>query len=239
MIHVKNITKKFKIPHENRNTVFESLIKIFKPIRYEILNAVDNVSFKVNKGEFLGVIGKNGSGKSTLLKLLAGIFRPDSGKIRINGDIVPFLELGLGFSGELTGRDNVYLNGMLLGLSQKEIDSKFDEIVDFSELGNFIDTKLKNYSTGMHLRLAFSIAIHAKGDIYLVDEAIAVGDSEFKKKCYNVFENFKKQGKTIIFVSHDLETITSMCDRTLLLENGKIKNFGNPEEIVYEYLNPE
>ena len=239
MIQVENVTKKFKIPHENRNTVFESLIKIFKPIRYEILNAVDNVSFRIRQGEFIGIIGKNGSGKSTLLKLLAGIIRPDSGKIKINGEIIPFLELGLGFNGELTGKENIYLNGMLLGLTKKEIDNKFLEIISFAELEYFIDTKLKKFSAGMHLRLAFSIAIHAKGDIYLIDEAIAVGDEEFKKKCYHVFENFKKQGKTIIFVSHALESIESMCDRAILLENGKIKNFGNPEEIVYEYLNPE
>jgi len=236
MIKVENVTKKFKIPHENRNTVFESLIKIFKPINYEIFNAVDNASFEVATGECIGVIGKNGSGKSTLLKLLAGIIRPNSGTIEIKGDIVPFLELGLGFSGELTGRDNVYLNGMLLGLSTKEIDDKFQDIVNFSELENFIDTKLKNYSTGMHLRLAFSIAIHAKGDVYLVDEVIAVGDAEFREKCFNVFLNFKKQGKTIIFVSHALDAIEELCEKTILLENGKIRYFGNSKSIIETYL---
>jgi len=236
MIKVDNVTKKFRIPHEKRNTVFESLINIFKPVNYEIFNAINDISFEVVAGECIGVIGKNGSGKSTLLKLLAGIIRPNSGNIEINGDIVPFLELGLGFSGELTGRDNIYLNGMLLGLTKKEIDKKFQEIVDFSELGNFIDTKLKKYSSGMHLRLAFSIAIHAKGDVYLVDEVIAVGDNEFKEKCFDVFMNFKKQGKTIIFVSHSLDTIEEICEKTILLERGKIRYFGKSKPVIGKYL---
>ena len=236
MIKIDNVTKRFKIPHEKRDTVFESLIKIFKPLKYEVFNAVDNASFEVAAGECIGVIGKNGSGKSTLLKLLAGILRPNSGTIEIMGDIVPFLELGLGFSGELTGRENVYLNGMLLGLSKKEIDDKFQEIVRFSELGNFIDTKLKKYSSGMHLRLAFSIAIHAKGDIYLIDEVIAVGDVDFKDKCFEVFMKFKKQGKTIIFVSHAMDTIAEMCEKTILLEHGKIKYYGKTEEVIEKYI---
>jgi len=238
MIKVDNITKKFRIPHEKRDTVFESLLKLSKPLKYEILKAVDNVSFEVKAGECIGVIGKNGSGKSTLLKLLAGILKPNSGKIEVNGHIVPFLDLGLGFSGELTGRDNIYLNGMLLGLSQKEIDNKFDEIVAFSELGNFIDTKLKNYSSGMNLRLAFSIAIHAKGDIYLIDEVIAVGDAEFREKSFNVFWDFKKKGKTIIFVSHALDTIKEVCEKAILLKDGRIKCFGKSKEVIKKYLEP-
>jgi lipopolysaccharide transport system ATP-binding protein len=216
--------------------VFESLIKIFKPLKYEVFNAVDHVSFEVAAGECIGVIGKNGSGKSTLLKLLAGIIRPDSGSIKIDGEIVPFLELGLGFSGELTGRENIYLNGMLLGLSKKEIDEKFQGIVRFSELGNFIDTKLKNYSSGMHLRLAFSVAIYAQGDIYLVDEVIAVGDAEFRKKCIDVFRYFKDKGKTIIFVSHSMDTIREICDKTFLLEHGKMRYFGDSESVIGKYL---
>lgn len=236
MIKVEHLTKRFRIPHEIRNTVFESIIKILKPIKYEEFNAIDDVSFEVNKGECIGIIGKNGSGKSTLLKLLAGIIRPNSGKITIDGKIVPFLELGLGFSGELTGRDNVYLNGMLLGLSKKELDKRFQEIVEFSELGNFIDTKLKNYSSGMHLRLAFSIAIHAKGDVYLVDEVIAVGDAEFKKKCFDIFQYFKQQGKTIVLVSHAMDTIEEMCEKTILLEKGNLKYFGETKEVIDLYM---
>lgn len=235
-VKVENVTKTYKIPHEIRNTVFESFLNIFKPLKFETLNAVDNVTFEVGEGESLGIIGKNGSGKSTLLQLLAGIIKPNNGKIDIKGKIIPFLNLGVGFNGKLTGKENIYLNGMLLGLTKKEIDAKYKEIVQFSELENFIDTKLKNYSSGMNLRLAFSIAIHAKGDIYLVDEIIAVGDQNFKKKCMKVFENFKKKGKTILFVSHSLDTVRQMCDKTILLEKGKIKYFGDSNYVVDKYI---
>lgn len=236
MIKVENLTKIYKIPHEKRNTVFASFINIFRPLKYDVIQAVDNVSFGVDEGEFIGIIGKNGSGKSTLLKLLAGILIPNYGSIQISGNIIPFLSLGLGFSRNLTGRDNIYLNGMLLGLTKREIDNNFDKIVEFSELDNFIDTRLKNYSSGMNLRLAFSIAIHAKGDVFLVDEIIAVGDAKFKRKCMNVFRNFKNQGKTILFVSHSLDTIREMCDKTILLKKGKIAEFGDPKKVIEEYL---
>ncbi|ETB64234.1 TPA: ABC transporter ATP-binding protein [Candidatus Nomurabacteria bacterium] len=239
-IEVKNISKKFFIPHEKVNTLKGAFVNFVKNILHrnqgEIFNALEGVSFEVKKGEFFGIIGRNGSGKSTLLKILAGIYNPDGGKIKIHGRISPFLELGIGFNPELSGRDNIYLNATVLGLTEKEIDQKFDSIVAFSELERFIDQKLKNYSSGMSVRLAFSVAIHANRDILLMDEVLAVGDSNFQSKCLSEFNRYKDEGKTVILVTHDIGTIQKYCDRAMLLRNGKIEIIGNSEEVGNKYI---
>jgi len=234
-IQVNNVSKKFRIPHEKINSVRGAFINVFRKKTYEEFQALDDVSFEVKKGEFFGIIGRNGSGKSTLLKILAGIYQPDGGRIHIDGLISPFLELGIGFNPELSGRDNVYLNATVLGMSKKQIDQKFNDIVAFSELERFIDQKLNRYSSGMQVRLAFSVAIHANREILLMDEVLAVGDINFQKKCYDYFTQMKGQ-KTILFVSHDMENMKKFCDRTLLLQNGKIMKIGETDEVIGEYI---
>ena len=235
-VSVKNISKKFTIPHESINTLKGAFINIFHKKTFESFNALQDVSFEVKKGEFFGIIGRNGSGKSTLLKILAGVYTENSGTIKINGRISPFLELGIGFNPELSGRDNVYLNATVLGLSKKQIDEKFDSIVAFSELGRFIDQKLKNYSSGMQVRLSFSVAIHANREILLMDEVLAVGDANFQSKCLTEFNKYKEQGKTVILVTHDIGIVQKYCDRAMLLRNGKIEKIGDPEEVGNEYI---
>lgn len=254
-ISVKNVSKTFKIPHEKISSIRGAVTSVFKSGGYEEFKALDDVSFEVKKGEFFGIIGRNGSGKSTLLKILAGIYQPDEDvspkakpsehrrlslrkvekKIEINGRISPFLELGIGFNPELSGRDNVYLNATVLGLTKKEIDEKFDSIVAFSELERFIDQKLKNYSSGMQVRLAFSVSIHANREILLMDEVLAVGDSNFQSKCLNTFKKFKKEGKTIILVTHDMGTVLNFCDRAMLLNSGKMIVEGDTDLVMQEY----
>lgn len=238
-ISVKNVSKTFKIPHEKISSLRGVFVNIFKKSSYEEFKALDGVNFEVKKGEFFGIIGRNGSGKSTLLKVLAGIYQADKGQVKINGMISPFLELGIGFNPELSGRDNVYLNATVLGMTKKEIDKKFDSIVEFSELERFIDQKLKNYSSGMQVRLAFSVAIHANREILLMDEVLAVGDAEFQKKCLSEFNRYREMGKTVVLVSHDIATIQKYCDRVLLLENGKIISIGSAEEVVHKYIYAE
>lgn len=234
-IEVNNVSKSFIIPHDKSYTLKGTFVNYFLKKGSDYLHALDKVSFVVKKGEFFGIIGRNGSGKSTLLKILAGVYYPDKGKIKINGRISPFLELGIGFNPELTGRDNIYLNATVLGLTKKQIDEKFDSIVAFSELERFIDQKLKNYSSGMSVRLAFSVAIHANREILLMDEVLAVGDMNFQEKCLTKFEEYKSQGKTVILVSHDVGKIQKYCDRAMLLQNGAIKKIGDPKEVVEEY----
>ena len=198
-------------------------------------NALDDISFQVSKGEFFGIIGRNGSGKSTLLKILAGIYTPDEGRVIVDGDISPFLELGVGFNPELSGKDNIFLNGTILGLSQKEIEKKYNAIVEFSELEQFIDLKLKNYSSGMYVRLAFSVAIHANKGILLMDEVLAVGDANFQTKCKAEFNRYKAMGNTVVLVTHDINTVKQNCDRAMLLHKGKILKIGNAIEVAEEY----
>jgi ABC-2 type transport system ATP-binding protein len=235
-IKVENISKTFRIPHEKISSLRGAFVNLFGNKGYEEFKALDNVSFKVKKGEFFGIIGRNGSGKSTLLKILAGIYKPDEGRVKINGLISPFLELGIGFNPELSGRDNIYLNAAVLGLTHKQIDEKFDDIVRFSELKRFIDQKVKNYSSGMQVRLAFSVAIHANRDILLMDEVLAVGDANFQGKCLTEFMRYKKLGKTVILVTHDILTVQKYCDRAMLLREGKIQIVGNPEKVCSEYV---
>lgn len=207
----------------------------FKKPSYEKLHALHDINFEVKKGEFFGIVGRNGSGKSTLLKIIGGIYQPTLGRVRVNGTLTPFIELGIGFNPELTGRENVFLNGAILGLTRKEIKKKYDEIVDFAELEKFMDQKLKNYSSGMQVRLAFSIAIQAHSDILLIDEVLAVGDSAFQRKCFNIFKDIKKQQKTVIFVTHDMGAVQEFCDRAMLIDNGKITLIGKSGKVARAY----
>lgn len=234
-IKVENVSKTFRIPHEKHTSLKAAALNSFRKKTFEEFRALNNINFEIKKGEFFGIIGRNGSGKSTLLKILAGIYIPDKGKIEINGKLSPFLELGVGFNMELTGRENVFLGGSILGLSKKEITKKFDQIVDFSEIGEFIDMKMKNYSSGMQVRLAFALAINAHAEILLMDEVLAVGDTNFQKKCLDVFKKLKTEGKTIIFVSHDIGKVKEFSDRVLLLNNGKIVTLGAPERTAFDY----
>ena len=236
VISVKNVSKVFKIPHDWQMGLKGTVLNIvLGKSSYEKFYALKDVSFNVRKGEFIGVIGRNGSGKSTLLKIIAGILKPTAGSAVVNGKLAPFLELGLGFQGELSGKDNIYLYGAVLGLTKKQIDEKYKEIVDFAELGKFTDMKLKNYSSGMQARLAFSIAMQAEADILLVDEVLAVGDAEFQRKCYAHFENLRKQRKTVLLVTHDLKIVKRYCDKSMYLRGGKLVYQGAPKKIIKMY----
>lgn len=236
VIKVKHVSKSFLIPHERISSLRDGVFSVFRPKQYEKFDALKDVSFEVKRGEFLGIIGRNGSGKSTLLKILAGIYRPDSGSVEINGKISPFLELGVGFNGELTARENVFLNGTILGLSEKQIVEKFEKIIEFAELEKFVDTKVKNFSSGMYARLAFSVAIEADADIYLMDEVLAVGDANFQTKCFAKFEGLKKRGNTIILISHDLNTIQKYTDCVIFISNGEIEKEGDPKTTTQLYI---
>lgn len=236
IIEVTSATKAFKLPHERHNSLKSLIINFYKNNRsFEQQLALKNVSFKVKKGEFLGIVGRNGGGKSTLLKLLAGIYSPSKGSVVVHGKLTPFIELGVGFNQELSGRENVYLNGALLGFSHKEIDVMYHDIVQFAELERFMDQKLKNYSSGMQVRLAFSIAIRAKSDILLLDEVLAVGDAAFQQKCYNYFEELKRQGQTVVFVSHDMGAIRRFCTRAIYIESGKLTHEGTAAQVADMY----
>jgi ABC-2 type transport system ATP-binding protein len=238
VIEVKNLHKSFVLPTEKVGSIKSSFtsLSLFKKKKYGTQKAISGISFNVYKGEFLGIVGRNGSGKSTLLKILAGIYQPTKGSITTTGKVVPFIELGVGFNPELTGKDNTYLNGAMLGFSHKEIDKKYKSIVEFAELEKFMDQKLKNYSSGMQVRLAFSVAtILADSDILLLDEVLAVGDAEFQRKCFNYFKTLKKNKKTVIFVSHDMNAVKEYCDRAILIENGKIKKQGTAVAVSREY----
>jgi ABC-2 type transport system ATP-binding protein len=239
-IKVDDISKDFRLPHEKvdsvKNMFVNSLRYIKKQRTYEMQHALKGISFEVNHGEFFGIVGRNGSGKSTLLKMMAGIYQPNHGKITVNGKLVPFIELGVGFSPELTGRENVYLNGALLGFSDKEIDDQYDDIVNFAELHDFMDQKLKNYSSGMQVRLAFSIAIRARSDILLIDEVLAVGDAAFQQKCFDYFRKLKREKKTVIFISHDMGSVREYCDRSALINDGVIEYIGETDEVASRYL---
>ncbi|HSW37375.1 MAG TPA: ABC transporter ATP-binding protein [Candidatus Saccharimonadales bacterium] len=234
-IVVKDVYKSFRLPHEKHATVKSVLINVFRPKRYEKQQVLKDINFEIKKGDFFGIIGRNGSGKSTLLKLLAEIYTPDRGGININGKLTPFIELGVGFNPELTGRENVFLNGALLGFNRKQMEKMYQEIVDFAELERFMDQKLKNYSSGMQVRLAFSIAIRARSDILLLDEVLAVGDAAFQQKCFNYFEELKREQKTVVFVSHDMGAIRRFCTSAVYIEKGRITHRGNPYDMADVY----
>jgi ABC-2 type transport system ATP-binding protein len=235
-IIVSNVTKSFKIPIEPASGMKQKLINTLKRRKgYRDFMPLNDVSFTVEEGDFFGIVGRNGSGKSTLLKTIAGIYNPNSGGVSVNGKLVPFIELGVGFNPELTGRENIFLNGALLGFSRDEIRLMYDDIVDFAELRDFMEESLKNYSSGMQVRLAFSIAIRARGDILLLDEVLAVGDEAFQQKCYNYFTRLKEEHRTIILVTHSMDIVKRFCDRALLLDAGKVKSIGSPDEIARQY----
>lgn len=230
------ISKEFLIPHDKRMTLKEYFLHPLERTTHERNLALDDVSFTVPYGEFFGVIGPNGSGKTTLLKILAGIFQPTRGRVAVSGKLSPFLELGVGFNPALNARDNVLINGTLLGLNRKQLNRAFDEIIAFAELERFVDQKLKNYSAGMQVRLAYSVAIHVPFDLLLLDEVLAVGDQSFQEKCFATFQGFRDQGKTMVLVSHDLGSVQRFCDRALLLQEGKVAGTGPADEIVEQYL---
>ena len=236
IIEVRNLSKLFRISYEKKDTLFASIKGMMNPLQYSDLWALKDINFDVNKGESIGIIGENGSGKTTLLKILVGILTPTAGYSKIFGKIAPFLELGVGFNEDLTGRENIYLYSYIMGLSKDEIDKKLDNIIKFSGLERFIDSKLSTYSSGMRIRLGFSTAIQSESDIFLIDEVLAVGDMKFQHKCFEVFRNLKKQKKTILFVSHDLNTIKKFCDKALLLKEGKQIIFGESKYVSDLYF---
>ncbi len=233
-IIVSDLRKVFRLPHEKKSTFFELLTGIFKDNTYEEFVALKNVNFTVKKGEAVGILGSNGSGKSTLLKIIANILRPDGGYVKVNGKITSFLELGVGFHPDLTVKENVYLYGTIMGLNNGKID--LDEILNFSGLQQFRIAKLKNLSSGMQVRLAFSTAIQTEPDILLLDEVLAVGDMEFQKKCFEVFQDYRRQKKTIIYVSHSMDSIRQFCDKALLLSHGEQIEFGDTNGVINKYI---
>lgn len=235
-IKVCDVSKAFLVPHEQRLRLKEYFAHPRRRTTYELNEALKNVSFEIAPGEFFGIVGPNGCGKSTLLKILARIYRADAGTVRVNGRLSPLIELGVGFNYELSARDNIEINGMLLGLTPAQLDAKFDDILAFAEMERFVDQQLKNYSTGMVLRLAYSIAIQVPFDILLLDEVLAVGDVSFQAKCFESFVTMREQGKTIVLVSHDLGAVTDFCDRALLLSDGSVQLIGDPLEVVDAYL---
>jgi ABC-2 type transport system ATP-binding protein len=238
-VEVKNVSKDFRLPHQKTTTVKKTFVNMLTAWRTkqttETQHALRDINFKLEKGEFFGIVGRNGSGKSTMLKILAGIYQPNAGEVKVTGRLVPFIELGVGFHPELSGRDNVYLNGALLGFSRAEIDDMYDDIVEFAELEPFMDQKLRNYSSGMEVRLAFSLATRAKADILVVDEVLAVGDADFQRKCYDFFRHLKKTGVTVVFVTHDMSAVREYCDRAILIEDSRLVASGYADEVATAY----
>jgi ABC-type polysaccharide/polyol phosphate transport system ATPase subunit len=235
-IVVDSISKTFRVPEERMHTLKERALHPLRPSRYQTFDVLKDISFHVNRGEFFGIAGRNGSGKSTLLKCLAGIYGVNRGHIWMDGRLSTFIELGVGFNQDLAARDNVVLNGIMMGLSPREARRRVDEVIDFAELREFEELKLKNYSSGMHVRLAFSVAIQVDADILLVDEVLAVGDAAFQQKCFDVFYRMRDEGRTIVFVTHDMGSLNRFCHRALLLERGEMVHLGEPHEVADRYL---
>ncbi|AOS71420.1 ABC transporter ATP-binding protein [Streptococcus gordonii] len=235
-VKVDHVSKYFKLPTEATNSLRTAMVNRFKGIKgYKEQHVLNDISFEVEKGDFFGILGRNGSGKSTLLKIISEIYVPEKGSVTIDGKLVSFIELGVGFNPELTGRENVYMNGAMLGFSTAEINAMYDDIVDFAELHEFMNQKLKNYSSGMQVRLAFSVAIKAQGDILILDEVLAVGDEAFQRKCNDYFQERKKSGKTTILVTHDMGAVKKYCNKAVLIENGLVKAIGSPENVANQY----
>ena len=235
-ISVKNLHKEFVLPQNKNSTLKQGFVNIVKKNNKLTQKVLDGISFEIEKGDFFGIVGRNGSGKSTLLKILAGVYTPTKGTVDINGGLTPFIELGVGFNPELSGRDNVYLNGALLGFTRTEMSEMYDDIVEFSELEPFMDQKLKNYSSGMQVRLAFSIAIKAENDILVLDEVLAVGDEAFQRKCNDYFDKISKdEDQTVILVTHSMGAVKKYCNKAILIKDGKIVLAGSPEDIANEY----
>ena len=236
LIVADSVSKTFRVPEERTHTLKERALHPLRRTRHESFRALHDISFSVGRGEFFGIAGRNGSGKSTLLKCLAGIYGVDSGRMWLNGRLSSFIELGVGFNHDLAARDNVMLNGIMMGLSPREARSRYDQVMDFAELREFEELKLKNYSSGMHVRLAFSVAIQVDADILLIDEVLAVGDAAFAQKCFDVFNEMRDNGKTIVFVTHDMGSLNRFCHRAMLLERGEMVHIGEPHEIADRYL---
>ena len=232
---VDHLSKHFRLPHRRYNTLKERVLHPLQTASYDTLKAVDDISFEIAEGEFFGIVGRNGSGKSTLLKCLAGIYETTSGDAQTRGRVSPFIELGVGFNADLTARDNVIINAIMLGLTRRQATERFDEVIAFAELEEFLDLKLKNYSSGMAVRLAFSVAVQVDADILLIDEVLAVGDASFQRKCFERFDALKAAGKTIIFVTHDMTAVERFCDRAMLLERGRIADIGDPRAVARAY----
>ena len=236
IIKVDEASKIFKLPHEKNTSIKSVVVNFYHRKRgYELQKALDKITLDIYEGEFFGIVGRNGSGKSTLLKLLAGIYTPTTGAVHVGGSLTPFIELGVGFNAELTGRENVYLNGALLGFNRKEMQVMYKDIVEFAEIEKFMDQKLKNYSSGMQVRLAFSIAIRAQSDILLIDEVLAVGDVAFQKKCFDYFEELKKAHRTVVLVSHDMDSVKRFCSKAALITRGKLELVGHPNQVADLY----
>jgi ABC-2 type transport system ATP-binding protein len=238
IIIIDGVHKNFRLPHQKAGSVKNVFTNLFSlgNKSFETQHALKDITFDIKPGEFFGIVGRNGSGKSTLLKILAGIYQPSAGSVQVGGRVIPFIELGVGFNGELTGRENVYLNGALLGFSEKEIDGRYQDIVDFAELERFMDQKLKNYSSGMQVRLAFSVATRlAESDILLIDEVLAVGDADFQRKCFRYFKQLKKEHKTVVFVTHDMNAVREYCDRAAFVEKSELISVGTPEKVAKMY----
>jgi ABC-type polysaccharide/polyol phosphate transport system ATPase subunit len=234
-VAVSHVSKSFRLPHQKYSTLKERALHPFRSRTYDVLQAVHDVSVEIPSGEFFGIVGRNGSGKSTLLKCLAGIYRIDEGELAINGRLSPFIELGVGFNPELTARDNVIINAIMLGLSRKEARERFDDVIAFAELEEFVDLKLKNYSSGMFVRLAFATAVQVDADILLIDEVLAVGDAAFQQKCFDELTRLQQAGRTLLFVTHDMGAIQRFCNRAMLLERGRVVEIADPETIARRY----
>src|SRR5271166_3666232 len=243
VVRVENVTQRFRVIHERPDSLRELFSKFLRHrVSYHVLDAVKDVSLDVPRGQMLGLIGRNGSGKSTLLKIIAGVYKPTAGRVHINGTIAPLIELGAGFHHELTGRENILLNGLLMGYSKKQMREREQSIIDFAEIGEFIDAPIKQYSSGMHTRLAFAVATEVNPQILILDEVLAVGDAAFQEKCFARIQDFRQAGKTIIFVSHAMPSVVRFCDRAILLEKGSIVADGDPTEVAEIYkslLSPE
>ena len=235
VIQALGVEKTFRIPRHRVDTFKERALRPLARNDYRELRAVRDVSFDVHRGEFFGIVGRNGSGKSTLLKIMSSIYRADAGRVRIAGRLAPFIELGVGFNPELSSRENVVLNGVMMGLDRREARRRLDAVLDFAELREFADLKLKNYSSGMMVRLAFAVMVEADADIMLVDEVLAVGDASFAQKCMDVFRAKREAGRTIVLVTHDMATVQSLCDRAMLLHDGELRYIGDPEETALRY----
>jgi ABC-2 type transport system ATP-binding protein len=235
VIEVRDVAKTFRVPAHRVDSIKERVSHPFTRMEYRELHALKGISFDVHKGEFFGIVGRNGSGKSSLLKIMASIYRADAGRIRMAGRLAPFIELGVGFNLDLTARENVVLNGVMMGLSRREAATKLDSILDFAELRPFVDLKLKNYSSGMLVRLAFATMVEADADIMLIDEVLAVGDAAFAQKCMDVFRERRRAGKTIVLVTHDMSTVQGLCDRAMLIHDGELLYLGDPEEAALRY----
>jgi ABC-type polysaccharide/polyol phosphate transport system ATPase subunit len=236
VIQVQGLRKVFRIPEQRIDSFKERAVHPFRRIDHRRLEALKDVSFDVRRGESFGIVGRNGSGKSTLLKILASIYRADAGRVRMAGRLAPFIELGVGFNPDLTARENVVLNGVLMGLSRREASRRIDAVIDFAELREFTDLKIKNYSSGMMVRLAFAVMVQADADIMLIDEVLAVGDAAFAQKCLDVFHERRRAGKTVVLVTHDMSTVQSLCHRAMLLHEGELRFIGSPEEAALLYF---